>query len=825
MVGGLLRAAPRRPLSTVEGSHRVHEPARSEPPLEPTDRAPVERAAGGAAALLGALALVGWGAGVPRLRDFGADQVPMAPSTAVLFVALGGALALRGAARGAAHRVPVLAAVAVVVSSMVLLLARAAGIHTGFEHAGMADPGALHGFQIGHMSVVTALLFLLAGLAALRVELRGDRRTGSGRLGAALGALLLAIPLPFLLAYAFGHRLLHSAGFIPPALNTSLAFAVVGIGLLSAAARSFPPRPEGLLQGVGASPAGFLLLFGALAVAAVLIGRVSYRAQVAGHRRLAEAQLAAIADLKVADLARWRAERRASGAILVDNENFSGLAARALSGEGDAGPRLAVWLARLQEAHGYERVYFTDAEGRVRVSVPDGAEAESALLPGAVRDALAAGTPTFLDLHRDAPGGAVHMSILAPIRAPGPARAPLGAVVMRVDPTTFLYPYLERWPVPSRTAETLLVRREGDEVVFLSQLRFLRDAPLALRRPLSEASHAAARAARGEEGVFEALDYRGNVVLAALHAVPDSPWRLVARMDLAELHAPLEARLWMQVTVVGALLLAGGATLALLWRREVNRFYRERFEAAEALRASEAALQARNDELTRFTYTVSHDLKSPLVTIQTFAGYLARDLAARDAEGTARDLGFIRSAAFQMGRLLDDLLSLSRVGRKANPPEDVPLQAVVTEALSLVAGRVAERGARIDVTDAPIVLRGDRQRLVEVFQNLLDNAVKFSRTGAEPHVEVGVEAAGVELVLFVRDDGVGIDPRHASRLFGLFEKLDASTEGTGIGLALVRRIVEVHGGRIWAESAGPGAGACFRFTLAGTRRAPGGSAV
>jgi signal transduction histidine kinase len=367
------------------------------------------------------------------------------------------------------------------------------------------------------------------------------------------------------------------------------------------------------------------------------------------------------------------------------------------------------------------------------------------------------------------------------------------------------------------------VRREGDAVVFLNALRFRDDPPLTLRRSLSEGSLPAARAARGEEGIFEGLDYRGTPILAALRAVPDSPWKLVARMDLAELHAPLEARLWQQVTVVGALLLAAGATLSLLWRREVNRFYRERYEAAEALRASEVALRARNDELTRFTYTVSHDLKSPLVTIQTFAGYLARDLAARDADGTARDLGFIRGAADKMGRLLDDLLALSRVGRKANPPEDVRLQEVVAEALALVAGQVTERGARIEVTPESVVLRGDRQRLVEIFQNLLDNAVKFSRPGCAPLVQIGVETAGEELVLFVRDDGLGIDPRHASRLFGLFEKLDASAEGTGIGLALVRRIVEVHGGRIWAESAGPGAGTCFRFTLAGTRRAPEGS--
>lgn len=235
---------------------------------------------------------------------------------------------------------------------------------------------------------------------------------------------------------------------------------------------------------------------------------------------------------------------------------------------------------------------------------------------------------------------------------------------------------------------------------------------------------------------------------------------------------------------------------------------------------TEAALQARNEELVRFTYTVSHDLKSPLVTIQTFLGFLEKDIQAADTARIESDLGHIRAAGVKMARLLDELLELSRIGRKANPPETAPLQRIVAEALDLVAGRIAQRGIRVRVTELPVRLHGDLARLVELYQNLIDNAAKFMGDQADPGIEIGATPAGGEITLFVRDNGLGIDPRHKHKLFGLFEKLHPGTEGTGIGLALVKRIVEVHGGRISVESAGPGQGATFRFTLAKTTLAP-----
>ena len=238
----------------------------------------------------------------------------------------------------------------------------------------------------------------------------------------------------------------------------------------------------------------------------------------------------------------------------------------------------------------------------------------------------------------------------------------------------------------------------------------------------------------------------------------------------------------------------------------------KRVEAA--LRDHERELAEKNAVLERFTSAVSHDLKSPLSTITTFLELLEMDIRKQDAAEIDKSLGAIRKAANKMFRLLAELSDLLRIGHKPNPLVEAPLQEVVAEALDQVAGSVARRGVAIVVTREPLVLRGDRPRLVEVFQNLVDNAVKFMGDQRAPRVEIGVERAGDETVIFVRDNGIGIDPRHQQEIFAPFEKLDPGSQGTGLGLALVKRIVEVHGGRIWVESASAGRGATFRFTLA-----------
>ena len=232
-------------------------------------------------------------------------------------------------------------------------------------------------------------------------------------------------------------------------------------------------------------------------------------------------------------------------------------------------------------------------------------------------------------------------------------------------------------------------------------------------------------------------------------------------------------------------------------------------------------LEAKNQELEQFTYTVSHDLKAPLITIKGFLGFLGVDARAGDVKRMEADIQRINEATDKMHELLADLLELSRIGRLMNTPETVLFQPLVMEAIGLTEGRLQERGIEVVVIEELPKVYGDRQRLLEVLQNLIDNAAKFMGNQPHPLIEIGRDG-GLDkgfATFFIRDNGIGIAPEFHERIFGLFNRLNPTIEGTGIGLALVKRIVEFHGGKIWVQSKA-GEGATFYFTLPNVPSSP-----
>ena len=236
----------------------------------------------------------------------------------------------------------------------------------------------------------------------------------------------------------------------------------------------------------------------------------------------------------------------------------------------------------------------------------------------------------------------------------------------------------------------------------------------------------------------------------------------------------------------------------------------------EMLSARETELESKNAELERFTYTVSHDLKSPLVTITGFIGLLGKDIADNKKDRVESDLIKISDAAKTMQHLLDDLLELSRIGRQHRTRVDVSVESIVTAAVKMLDHIIENTQTKIIIEAELPVIHVEEARFKEVYLNLIENAIKYKRDGVTPEITVGIKHnpyKNNEVIFFVKDNGMGIEAVYHDKIFSLFERLSNNNEGTGVGLAIVKRIIEVHDGRVWVESEGIGQGSTFNFVI------------
>ncbi|HEY5040919.1 MAG TPA: ATP-binding protein [Verrucomicrobiae bacterium] len=227
-----------------------------------------------------------------------------------------------------------------------------------------------------------------------------------------------------------------------------------------------------------------------------------------------------------------------------------------------------------------------------------------------------------------------------------------------------------------------------------------------------------------------------------------------------------------------------------------------------------AQLQAANDELEAFSYSVSHDLRAPLRHVMGFVNLLQKDAGPSLSEKNLRYLATISASAQRMGALIDDLLAFSRAGRAEMQKTEVNLDELIRETLGDFQEETRERKISLKIHPLPVV-RADRALLRLMLVNLISNAVKFTSHRAEGKIEIGCAPdKNGGTVIFVRDNGAGFDPRYAHKLFGVFQRLHSSEdfEGTGIGLANVQRIIHRHGGQAWAEGVVDG-GATFYFSI------------
>ncbi len=641
------------------------------------------------------------------------------------------------------------------------------------------------------------------------------------------------------------------------------AFAA-GAAALRRLLRSLPRRgrPKEAISSRGnprrGLPAGAWVAFLLLAAVIGGAGYAFFRFQTAAMQRAAEDELSAVADSKVAQLIAWRRERLADARVVFNNLIVQSKAREALAGSADPGARrdLAAWMASMRQEYGYSAAMLCDAKGATHLEMPLRSRAS---WPCGDRDfhaALRTRDVLLTDLHgdpaADEPWRRGHLSLWIPVRsAPDTGGAALGLFLLEIDPHDFLYPMIETWPTASHTAETLLVRRDGDHIVYLNELRYRRGAALSLRRPLDQAELPAAVAVRGGEGVVDGVDYRGVPVLAVVRHVPGTSWFIVAKIDREEVFAPLRSTAWTIGTLVLAGLLAAGLGINLLWRQRDNQWLRNQLTAerenqlmldlarhdvekhAKALlaanRVMEASCQAAAEATrakTEFLANMSHEIRTPLTAMLGYTDLLIEE--HRECPAVLEPLGTIKRNGEHLLELIGDILDISKVEAGKMTVERISClpASIVQEVQTLVAPRAEAKSVALEVECDPRTperIHADPMRLRQILVNLVNNAVKFTESGSVRLTTRFVYGLAPRLEFEVSDTGIGMTPDEVEHLFKPFTQADASTTrrfgGTGLGLALSRRLARLLGGDVVLVESRPGVGTRFRVTIpVGSRR-------
>ena len=426
-----------------------------------------------------------------------------------------------------------------------------------------------------------------------------------------------------------------------------------------------------------------------------------------------------------------------------------------------------------------------------------------------------------------------------------------GVLIMGVNLDDIIGPILFTGDGLGRTGEALLV--DNDVRILTSLAHPLADGSVAEPLRYQITAEPARNAAGGQSGIMSSKDYRGVQVLAAYRYIPITPemgWGLVVKQDNSEVFGALRQSVthtvWIGITgavlvLVLAFVVATGlarpiralenavtrfgrgdrtARVAENSSGEIGRLAHEFNTMAASLTQREKEieqrsfqLEAANKELAAFSFSVSHDLRSPLRTIDGFARILEQDHGPELSDEARRYLRLVRGGAQQMGILIDDLLEFSHLGQRPIKKQQIDPTPVVRRALSDLRAEQEDRSVEIAIGQLP-ECDADPAMLRQVYTNLLSNSLKFSRTRNPAVIEIGAISENGSTVYFVRDNGVGFDIKYAEKLFGVFQRLHRAEEfeGTGVGTAIARRIVHRHGGTIWAE-AQVDKGATFFFTL------------
>ena len=327
-------------------------------------------------------------------------------------------------------------------------------------------------------------------------------------------------------------------------------------------------------------PWRLIVIFLILASGIGVSGYFYYHSQKNQFRARVAQELLAIADLKVSEIEHWRKERLEDARLIQENAIvISCIHEWQKSGKPpNLGKEIRAWLNTLQESSEYTTALLLNTSGEVMLT-SDRKEPLGSYARKLAFSAMKTRKITFSDLHQGETGHGVHFGLLVPLFLSGGQNGPPAAILLlRIDPASYLYPLIQGWPTPSRSAETLLVKREGDDVVFLNELRHRKNTALTLRIPITKRDLPASLAVTGKEGIVEGNDYRGLPVIAALRSVPGFQWYLVSKVDAGEIYAHVSKQIFLIIIAIFGLIALTGTVLILMWRHQISLFFQTAYE-------------------------------------------------------------------------------------------------------------------------------------------------------------------------------------------------------------------------------------------------------
>jgi signal transduction histidine kinase len=506
-------------------------------------------------------------------------------------------------------------------------------------------------------------------------------------------------------------------------------------------------------------------------------------------------ELGAIASLKTDEITKWRKEHIRDGMIISSivphNKNINNFFQKQ---ESDETAQL-LNIKAIVDAYDYTNILFFDSAGFLRFSYPSidsisNIAPEEMPVENSDKDSV-----RLVDLHSSGVKGKVHIDLQIPLIS---EEGNEGTIIIRIDPYVSLFPLIQSWPTPSKSSETLLLRLEGDSVVFLNELRHQKNTALKLRKSVNEKDLPAGRAAMGYEGPFEGNDYRNFPVISYLRKIPDSPWFMVAKVDKDEIYSPLREQLFLISIIAIFMILSITVLTAYYWRNRRVQFYREL-----------------NVTRNSFFSIISHDLASPFSSIKGFSSLLIERLHEhkyQDVEKFARIIDESSENAVDLIRNLSawSKLQTDKIVINRRMTDLVP---VINDVIKISQGSALHKSITIrkNLPDY-LEINADKEIISTILRNLISNGIKFSNPGSEI-VITAVQKDG-EADIEVLDFGRGIKQEIIDRLSRFGEiKSQRGTNGecgSGLGLILIRDFVALHEGKLTIESE---ADSFSRFTV------------